>query len=422
MRIAVTDATVITRDQDEVIPRGTIVIDGERILAVGPQSTISLDGVDRVIDGSGATALPGLINAHDHIARKQLRKAEPGVRYKDQSDRLMREPHEMLALHTARNLHDHVRSGVTTVRDFGLPGITALQAHRAVASGLLPGPQVITGGDPIAISGGHATNWGALEADGPQEVVRAVRRAIHGGAQELKFMASGGLGTYPEEDPGIPELTREELTAGIAAAHRFGRPTAAHAYSTESIHDVIAAGIDTVEHGAFLDEEAATLMAERRIAHVPTVSGLIAIAYNLHVIGQAALGQRILDEVISRLQASVTLSAQHGVRLVTGSDTSGEVVEELELIAEAAGWEPEHALGAATDVAAEVLGVEAGRLRPGLRADVLLVEGDPRESLDALRSPRTVIARGRVFDGESAPLGVRLRVLRGIEQLPTDRL
>jgi imidazolonepropionase-like amidohydrolase len=126
--------------------------------------------------------------------------------------------------------------------------------------------------------------------------------------------------------------------------------------------------------------------------------------------------------VISRLQASVTLSAQHGVRLVTGSDTSGEVVEELELIAEAAGWEPEHALGAATDVAAEVLGVEAGRLRPGLRADVLLVEGDPRESLDALRSPRTVIARGRVFDGESAPLGVRLRVLRGIEQLPTDRL
>jgi imidazolonepropionase-like amidohydrolase len=411
MRIAVTDATVITRDQDEVIPRGTIVIDGERILAVGPQSTISLDGVDRVIDGSGATALPGLINAHDHIARKQLRKAEPGVRYKDQSDRLMREPHEMLALHTARNLHDHVRSGVTTVRDFGLPGITALQAHRAVASGLLPGPQVITGGDPIAISGGHATNWGALEADGPQEVVRAVRRAIHGGAQVLKFMASGGLGTYPEEDPGIPELTREELTAGIAAAHRFGRPTAAHAYSTESIHDVIAAGIDTVEHGAFLDEEAATLMAERRIAHVPTVSGLIAIAYNLHVIGQAALGQRILDEVISRLQASVTLSAQHGVRL-----------EELALIAEAAGWEPEHALGAATDVAAEVLGVEAGRLRPGLRADVLLVEGDPRESLDALRSPRTVIARGRVFDGESAPLGVRLRVLRGIEQLPTDRL
>ncbi|WP_150461839.1 metal-dependent hydrolase family protein [Nesterenkonia ebinurensis] len=416
MKTAITGATLITQDHGRIISEGTLILEDNVVHSLGEASMIPLRGVDEVIDASGMTVLPGLINMHDHVARKRLRLNEPGMRYKDQSDRLMAKSTEYLALHTARNLYDHVCSGVTTVRDFGLPGVTALEAHQAVEEGVIPGPQLLTGGDPIAISGGHATNWGAQEVDGPVEITKAVRKAIHKGAHVLKFMASGGLGTYPDEDPGIPELTVEELAAGITTAHQFGRPAAAHAYSTESIKNTLQAGIDTVEHGAFMDEETATLMIETGAAHVPTVSGLVAIGFNLKVIGRHALGQQILDEVITPLQQSVRISAEHGVPLVTGTDTSGEIVEELELIAEAAGWSPEQVLGAATDVAADVLGIPAGRLRPGLRADVLVVDGDPLADLEALRRPQWVFARGRQFSGKPAPLGVRLRTLQGVDE------
>ncbi|KAB1664193.1 amidohydrolase family protein [Pseudoclavibacter sp. CFCC 13611] len=416
MRTIIHGATVITRVDDRVIERGDVSIEHGIITAVNDTAQMHRESGDDVVDAHGLVLLPGLINMHDHIARKRLRLNEPGVRYKDQSDRLMREPNEYLALHTARNLADHLHSGVTTVRDFGLPGATALAARKAVEQEVIAGPRIFTGGDPIAITGGHATNWGAQAADGTEDVVRAVRRSILTDKVDVvKFMASGGLGTYPEEDPGVPELTYEELAAGISTAHQFHRPTAAHAYSTQAILNAVQAGIDTVEHGAFMNEEAQQLMVERGTAHVPTISGLIAIGYQLQLIGQEVLGRQILDDVIARLLESVRMSADHGIPLATGTDTSGEIVEELELIAQATGWAPERALGAATDVAADILGQPIGRIRSGHRADLLLVDGDPTQDLEALRRPVSVFARGRVFAGRPAPLGVRVKMLRGIE-------
>ncbi|GAB2895149.1 amidohydrolase family protein [Streptomyces mayteni] len=418
MTVVVRNATVITGVGDEVVENAGVLIENGVIADVG-RGPMPVPDSATVLDAAGGTVLPGLINLHDHMARKKLRISEPGSRYRDQSDALMRSPEPLLAYHTAANVQAQLRSGVTTIRDFGLPGSTGIQAREAVDAGVIPGPRIIAGGDPICITGGHGSNWGAVEADGPVGVTRAVRQQIINGADVLKFMASGGLGTYPEEDPGIPELSPAELAAGIAEAHKFHKRAAAHAYSTESIRNAIEAGVDTVEHGAFMDDETVALMVERGTAHVPTISGLIAIAFQYRMIGQESMARRILTDIIDRLRNSARLTWLAGVPVGTGTDTSGEVVEELELLQEATGAATVDVLRAATSTAAGIAGVgeQTGSLVPGKAADVLVVDGDVlAEGLDVLRRPRWVLRAGAVFEGAPMPLGVRVSMLRGIPQ------
>ncbi|MFC4012943.1 amidohydrolase family protein [Nonomuraea purpurea] len=413
--VVVRHATIITGRDQEVIEDGRVVADGDRIVEVGPDTGAVPSGAT-VLDATGCTVLPGLHNLHDHVARKTLRFPDgTGVGYRGRGDVLMRQPLPFLAYHTAANLAAQLRSGVTTIRDFGLPGITGIQAMRAVAEGIIPGPRLIAGGDPICITGGHASNWGAMEADGPVGVVTAVRKQIIAGAAVLKFMGSGGLGTYPEEDPGIPELGPDELAAGIAEAHKFRKRTATHAYSTEAIMNAVVAGTDTVEHGAFMDDTVVAAMLERGTAFVPTLSSVIAIAFQHRLVGDMHLYQRILDDIVGPHMAGVALAWKAGVPVATGTDTNGEVVEELELIAEATGASVLEVLPSATRVAAEVAGLAGvtGVLEPGLAAEVLVADGDViKEGLEVLRRPRWVLRSGTVHAGAPLPLGIRLSQLR----------
>ncbi len=418
MTVVIRNATVITGVGAEIIENAGLVVENGEIADVG-RGPLSAPPDAVVLDAQGGTVLPGMINLHDHMARKKLRISEPGSRYRDQSDALMRSPEPLLAYHTAANIQAQLRSGVTTIRDFGLPGSTGILARQAVDAGVIPGPRIIAGGDPICITGGHGSNWGAMQADGPLGVTTAVRRQIINGADCLKFMASGGLGTYPDEDPGIPELSPDELTAGIAEAHKFHKRAAAHAYSTESIKNAVEAGVDTIEHGAFMDDAAVALMLERGTAHVPTISGLVAIAFQYRMIGNEAMAEQILTDIIGRLQDSARRTWHGGVAVGTGTDTSGEVVEELELLQEATGAATVDVLSAATSTAARIAGIDelTGSLVPGKAADVLVVDGDVlADGLDVLRRPRWVLRAGALFEGAPMPLGVRLSMLRGVAQ------
>ncbi|GAA3597403.1 amidohydrolase family protein [Kineosporia mesophila] len=415
--IVIRHATVLTGTTAEpVVPDARIVsVDGE-ITEIGPDRGPVPDGATE-LDATGCTVVPGLHNLHDHVARKSLRISQRTTSYRSQSDVLMQQPAEFLALHTAANLAAQLASGVTTIRDFGLPGAGGIQAMRAVREGVIPGPRLYSGGDPICITGGHSSNWGAMEADGEDAVVRAVRTQIGRGAAVVKFMGSGGLGTYPEEEPGIPEFTEAELRAGITEAHKFHRPTATHAYSTEAIRNAVRAGSSTIEHGAFMDAAVVAEMVEHGTAFVPTLSSVAGIGWQHRLYGNEYLFGRIQNEIVGRHMESVALAWKAGVPVVTGTDTSGEVVEELELIAEATGADRLDVLASATRTAAQVARHSdlTGTIVPGLRADLLVAEGDLlTEGFEVLRRPRWVLRDGVVTPGRPLPLGVRLSQLRGL--------
>ncbi len=408
-------ATVVTTDAaDTVIENGRVVIENGTIVEVAPaRGAIPADA--EVIPADGCTVVPGLHNLHDHVARKALRRSAASSSYRSQSDVLMRQPAEYLAFHTATNLREQLASGVTTIRDFGLPGVGGIQAMRAVEAGVIVGPTLIAGGDPICITGGHSSNWGAMEADGPDAVVHAVRTQISHGAKVIKFMGSGGLGTYPEEEPGIPELTSAELAAGTATAHTFRLRVAVHAYSTEAIGNAVGAGADTIEHGAFMDDEVIAAMRQRGTAFVPTLSSVAGIAWQHRLYGNEYLFNRINDDIVGRHMDSVRLAWAAGVPVATGTDTSGEVVEELELIAEATGQGPLAVLPAATRIAAGVAGRGTGMLTAGSPASLVIAEGDLlTEGFEVLRRPRAVLHGELVVPGAPLELGVRLRQLRGL--------
>ncbi|RSX54363.1 amidohydrolase [Bifidobacterium goeldii] len=409
MSIAINNGTVLTFDAGTVLAKGSVLIENGVITYVGTQE----QKADTVIDAAGKTVLPGLINLHDHVDRKSLRVYSRSIPFKEQSDKLMEQSPIYLAFHAAKNLYDELCSGVTTIRDFGLFGSVSLHAKRALADKVIVGPKLLTSGEPIAMTGGHATKWGSIEADGVDAVVRAVRHNITSGADVIKMMASGGLGKYPEEDPGTPELTEEELAAGVVTAHALKKKVAAHVYSTEAIDNCINARIDTIEHGAFLTKRQAVRMRELGLAHVPTISGLAPIAYQRILIGQEELGNQILHDIIDRISESIRISAQNGVLLGAGTDTNGEMVEELEMIRDATDWPLEKVIATATVNAARISDVNAGQLKTGLRGDVLIVDGNPLEDLNALRSPYKVITPTAVVDGRPMPRGVRRAMLEG---------
>jgi imidazolonepropionase-like amidohydrolase len=412
MALVVHNATLIDGTERDPIDHAAVVIEGPRILAAGAEATISRPADARLLDADGGTIIPGLLNLHDHISRKGLRVPATGLSFRDEGARLMGQSSDFLALLSARNVLAELRSGVTTIRDFGLAGSSPFAVRRAIDEGVIPGPRLRVAGQPVCITGGHAHQW-SREADGPDEVRKAVREQLRAGADCVKLMASAGLIGFPDENPEAPEFTIEELRAGVEEAHNAHKRAAAHAYPTEAIRRAVRAGIDSIEHGVYLDEESVEMMRQAEVALVPTISGLVHLAFQFQSIEEDALYQEVMNRVIAPQQQSIRMAAEADLRIGTGSDTAGELVEELELIQDAAGFSNLACIRAATRVSAEIAGLERrlGTLEPGKFADLVVVQGQPHERLGDLRRPRWVIRDGRVFDGEPMALGVRMRAL-----------
>ncbi|MGQ4517010.1 amidohydrolase family protein [Streptomyces sp. DW26H14] len=363
---------------------GDVAVEDGRVVEVGP----GLEGDER-IDCSGRTVLPGLIDSHVHIMSSDL----------NLTNRFLT-PFSYAFYQAARNLRRTLALGITTVRD---AGGADLGVKQAVENGLVQGPRMQISVNIISTTGGHGDHWlpSGLSApifgahpgrpetvvDGPDEMRKAARTLLRAGAEVLKVCTTGGV-ISPGDDPRHAQFTPEELAVLVTEARMQGRYVMAHAQGTDGIKNAVRAGVRSVEHGIYLDDEAIELMLEHGTWLVPTllapVSVLRAVEHGM-ALPEAVV--RKTREVIEAHTESVSRAIEAGVRIAMGTDSGigphGTNLEELPLLA-GAGLSVPGVLAATTSSAAELLGLgdELGRLAPGYRADLVLVDGTVTEPSD----------------------------------------
>lgn len=360
----------------------------------------------RAIELDGAFVLPGLIDAHVHFGLTGGINPYPHWRQP-----LVRRGATLL-----RNGLIALAHGITTVRDLGSVDAAAIDYGRMTAAGELLGPRVVACGRWIAMTGGHGWEYGR-EADGADDVRKAVREQVRARAGVIKLMATGGLST-PGNAASL-ELGREELAAGVEEAHNAGLKAAAHAHAAAGIRAAVEAGIDSIEHAAFAGPDEIELMKRAGVFLVPT---LVAV---MHV----RPGSGIDDEVVAKTEearglfyATVEQAIRAGVTVAAGTDAGtalnpiGLLVDELKLYA-SMGMTATDAIRSATVTAGRLLGLPAGVIEPGRVADLVIVRDDPRDDLDQLRRPRLVVRGGQCVD-----VGWAVRVVAALGREEADRL
>ena len=346
-----------------------------------------------LVDLTGLTLLPGLIDLHVHLEYTGEPRSDE-IAAADSPGRLIA---RMIG-----HAQQHLAAGVTTVRDLGAgePGIFIVRD--AIADGLVDGPRVLASGLVITTRNGHGKDLGA-QADTADEVRAAVQGRIDAGADTIKIIATGGVHT-PGSDLMAAQYTEDELRAGIETAHAAGRTVGSHASNPVGMSNAIRAGVDSIEHGIFLDDATAELMAARR-HHLRARRSRRRISYEPH-----ADHPSIPDYV--REKAALTVPAHRenfpravraGVTIATGTDAGstfvghGLVPVEVEILTRF-GLSPLEAIAAATINAARVvaLGGEIGTVEPGKVADLLVVDGDPTTEIADLRRVALVFRAGRI--------------------------
>ncbi|MFC6824897.1 metal-dependent hydrolase family protein [Halopelagius fulvigenes] len=362
-----------------------------RIVAVGDDADDAADDADdaETVDVSGKVVAPGLVDAHVHL----MMDGRPDVTTANAESR------ELLSYRAAANLRANVEAGVTAVRDLGAPGTLALDAGTAVETGVLDGPRVVACGENVVMTGGHGHRFGR-EADGADEVRKAVREQLKHGAEVVKCMATGGVLTEGAQT-GAPELTPEELETLVETASAKNVPTAAHAHGQRGIQNAVRAGITSVEHATFMDRETAELLAEEGTYWVPTASALEGIVENGVEGGIPEEAVEKAEDARERFERAWEHALDAGVTVAMGTDAGtpfnfhGEnALREMELMCEY-GMSPEAALEAATVTGAELLGLDdAGLVEPGYRADVVVLDADPTEDTSAWRESEAVFVAG----------------------------
>ena len=382
----------VVDSRGEIAGISDVRIEGSVITEIGPGVRPS-DAT--VIDASGKTVCPGLMNAHVHICFDGSVDPEPAFK---------REVDVEMALHALPRLAETLRRGVTTVRDLGGNEDVTLLVAAAVAGGTVVGPRIVAAGRVITMTGGHG-HWMGIEVDGVDEARKATRRMIRAGAGAIKVMATAGMMTVGQR-AGAPQLTVDEMRACVEEAHKAGLSVAAHAEGREGAANAIESGVDSIEHGHGLDDELLGKMVDDGIALVPTIACDRAIT---RLGPGAGIPSFIVDDcarLAPSLEWALRRAIELGVTIVAGNDGGaplthpGDIVDELEIYVEA-GMTPVEALESATTATATLFGLsDVGLVEPGYRADLLVVNGNPMESVDALRAPDVVVVGGRVFPGQ----------------------
>ena len=385
----------------KILSNQAIVIENDKIVSVGTD-TGAADAGAQVIDLSGKTVLPGLIDAHTHIT------FDPKFGYDRLAISLPRE-----ALIGAKNARITLLAGFTTIRNVGADGFTDIALRDAINAGDVPGPRIDASGPALSITGGHCDDnllpyeWHATEvgvADGVENVQHKVREVIKYGADVIKICATGGVLSLGD-NPQASQFTQEELRAAIADAHRLGRKVAAHAHGAQGILWATEAGVDSIEHGSYIDDAGIAAMKAHGTYLVPTLylsDWFLENAPKMNVPpSMLAKGK----EVMPAARKNIAHAFASGVKVGFGTDAAvyphGLNAHEFAVMVKL-GLTPLEAIQAATVNDADLLGWsdKIGVIEPNRYADIIAVDADPLEDVTTLERVKFVMKGGVVYKNE----------------------
>jgi imidazolonepropionase-like amidohydrolase len=388
------------------IANGVVVVTNNRIAAVGRSGAVAIPAGARTIDLGDATLMPGFIDTHTHIIGRPL--SDPASDLSAVADY----PGYDVIIGVA-NARKTLMAGFTTIRVLGSPNFSDVALRQAIRDGAVPGPRMQVAAHSIGMTGGHCDENGFKPglfdgdyrtgiADGPDQIRASVRYQAKYGADVIKTCATGGV--LSEGDAvGVPQLTYEELKAMVDEATKLERKVAAHAHGAEGIKIAVRAGVSSIEHGSFLDEEGAKMMGQRGTYLVPTMSAG-------EVVENAAKSGRLTGLRAEKAIAAATamrnatkIAMRNNVPIAFGTDAGvgdhGTNAREFKLLVDWGGMTPMQAIVAGTSNAAKLLGWEkdVGTLAAGKFADVVAVPGDPLLDITATQRPTFVMKNGVIF-------------------------
>lgn len=387
-------------ESGRLLPDRAILIEDGRISRIEPAASLPAPAGASVHDLSAHTVLPGLMDAHVHLIGDSDKHGYAGLG----------ESLPAATLYGAYNARLTLEAGFTTVRNLGAPGYADVALRDAIAAGTLPGPRIIAGGISIGITGGHCSDNNLLPyeegavgdgvADGPWEARRKVRQNIKFGADVIKICSTGGVLSKGTE-VGAPQFSPEELTALVEEAHSHGRRVASHAHGATGIRNALRAGVDSIEHASFIDDEGIALAKKNGAVLVMDI-------YNTEYILGEGEKAGILPESLEKerrtggiQRESFRRAHQAGVKMAFGTDAGvfphGQNARQFSRMVRF-GMTPLQAIQAATVNTARLFGIESqtGALKPGLAADLIAVDGDPLQDVSVLENVRFVMKGGRV--------------------------
>lgn len=403
---------LIDTDAGDVVEDAAVLVEPPDVAAAGPVEDVPRPADASEIDVTGKTLLPGLVDSHAHLTYTAT-TLRGGLQFTEQKNSL---PYNTVG--AVENARTNLGRGVTSIRDPGSRGAIAVAIRDAVADGIIEGPRVRASGPIVSTTGGLSDTlptWIDSDAgfmmrtDGPDEAVRAVRKQAKMGVDNVKIEASGEW-ISKFADSQTPTMRPVEIEAVVDVAHSRGLSVAAHAKAREAIENAARAGVDTIEHGTYLDEETADLLIENDVAMTGTLTGQIDIAERAVEVGgqEEHLVEQLRSE-IETLKDAVRLAHERGVTVITGTDSGpphsaqGNVAEELGHLVEHCGFTPMEAVVAGTKTTAEAIDLpDVGVLAPDHRADLLVVDADPLADIHALADPDNVdyvLKGGEVFVG-----------------------
>ena len=379
-----------------------IWIEGDRIKAIGKAPEISgqIPAGAKVIDLSNATVLPGLIDCHTHLTYTPYMSGPAGLHIS----------YPRQALIGAHNARLTLEAGFTTVRNVGANGYSDIALRDSIRSGEVPGPRILASGPALSITGGHGDeNFLAPQfnfsndgvANGVDGVTTKVRENIKFGADVIKFMATGGV-LSEGDNPALEQYSPEEMKAIVDTAHGLGRKVAAHAHGALGIKNAVLAGVDSIEHGSYINDEDIELMKQRGTYLVPTVYLEDWLIENVQVLGLTPNMIEKAKMVLPIAQQNLSHAFKSGVKVAFGTDAAvyphglnghefGKMVE--------MGMSPLQTIQAATVNASDLLGWadRVGTIEPGKFADLIAVQGDPLTNVRVLENVQFVMKGGEVF-------------------------
>ena len=408
--VALRAARVIDGTGAAPILNGVVVVTDDKIVAVGKQGSVTIPAGARVVDLGESTLLPGFIDAHTHIVGRELNDPQSPTA-------AVRDYDAVGAIIGVASAQKTLLGGFTTIRNVGASNFDDMALRKVIGEGVVIGPRMQNAGHAIGITGGHCDENGYKPglmdgnprigvADGPDQIRAAVRYQAKYGADVIKTCATGGV-LSDGDAVGVPQYTYEEMKALVDEATKLERKVAAHAHGAEGIKIAVRAGVASIEHGSFLDEEGAKMMVQHGTYLVPTLSAGEAVekAAKTGVLkGQRA--EKALAAAAA-MRNGVKIAVRNGVPIALGTDAGvgphGANGHEFSLMVEWAGMTPMQAIVAGTMNGAKLLGWEnrIGTLAAGKLADIVAVPGDPLRDIHVMEKASFVMKNGFVYKSQT---------------------